>query len=354
MVSPPPSRDKFEIAIACALPLEYNAVALLIDHFWDKDSDTYGRAVGDMNTYATGRIGAFDVVLVLLPSMGKVNAASAAASLRSSYPGLRLVLLTGICGGVPGLETGKEMLLGDVVISKSVLQYDLGRRYPDGFSIRDTNEVKLMKSVRNFVSIFETDHARKALEIRAAALLERIQNYTTERQSECIYQYLGGTSDKLFQASYRHKHHAPLECLCAGCHESLDAVCDESRKMSCEELGCDNHYVVWRERLEMKQQLEREGRLKEAQAPSIFVGCVGSGDTVLKSGNDRDRIAKRHGILAFAMEGVGFWDDVPCIIVKGVCDYADSHKNKNWQNFAAATAACVARGLVERYPQTDE
>jgi nucleoside phosphorylase len=53
--------------------------------------------------------------------MGKVSAASAAASLRSSYPGLKLVLLTGICGGVPSPGTDEEMVLGDVVISKTVV-----------------------------------------------------------------------------------------------------------------------------------------------------------------------------------------------------------------------------------------
>ncbi|KAH6972592.1 hypothetical protein EDB80DRAFT_531939, partial [Ilyonectria destructans] len=73
----------------------------------------------------------------------------------------------------------------------------------------------------------------------------------------------------------------------------------------------------------------------------------------LKSGEDRNRIAKRHGLLAFEMEGAGVWDAVPCIIVKGVCNYADSHKNKRWQNFAAATAASTIKALLERYTRTD-
>ncbi|EHK17717.1 uncharacterized protein TRIVIDRAFT_160869 [Trichoderma virens Gv29-8] len=57
------------------------------------------------------------------------------------------------------------------------------------------------------------------------------------------------------------------------------------------------------------------------------------------------------------MEGAGVWDELPCIIVKGVSNYGDGHKTKHWaewQNFAAATAASVARALVERYPQTDK
>jgi nucleoside phosphorylase len=43
-------------------------------------------------------------------------------------------------------------------------------------------------------------------------------------------------------------------------------------------------------------------------------------------------------------------------VVKAVCDYADSHKNKLWQDFAAATAATAAsvtKALLERYIQRE-
>jgi nucleoside phosphorylase len=53
------------------------------------------------------------------------------------------------------------------------------------------------------------------------------------------------------------------------------------------------------------------------------------------------------------MESAGLWEDLPCIVVKGVCDYADSHKNKEWQDFAAATSASVVKALLERYIITD-
>uniref|UniRef100_A0A8H7N716 NB-ARC domain-containing protein n=1 Tax=Bionectria ochroleuca TaxID=29856 RepID=A0A8H7N716_BIOOC len=69
----------------------------------------------------------------------------------------------------------------------------------------------------------------------------------------------------------------------------------------------------------------------------------------MKSGKDRDGIAMEHDIVAFEMEGAGVWDEVPCLIVKGICDYADSHKNKRWQNFAAATAASVMKAILGRY-----
>ncbi len=64
--------------------------------------------------------------------------------------------------------------------------------------------------------------------------------------------------------------------------------------------------------------------------------------------------AKKEKVIAFEMEGAGAWDEVPCIVVKGVCDYADCHKHKGWQNFAAATAAAAVKAILERYVQTDK
>lgn len=76
-------------------------------------------------------------------------------------------------------------------------------------------------------------------------------------------------------------------------------------------------------------------------------------DTAMKPGEHRDQIAKQRNVIAFEMEGAGVWDEVPCIVVKGVCDYADSHKNKTWQPFAAATAAAVLKAMLLQYPLTD-
>jgi nucleoside phosphorylase len=345
--------------LVCALPLEYNAVSLLFDEFWDEKSDPFGRAVGDTNTYTTGRLGNFDVVLVLLPNTGQVSAASAAASLRSSYPGLRLVILTGICGSVPNSGNGDEILLGDVIISKTVIQYDYGRQYPNDFTARDTTEDSLgrpNKNIRTLVTVLETDLARERLEKRAAVLLEQIQDLPTKgsRRKADTYRYPGTVNDKLFKANYRHKHHLSLQCLCAQCHDYWDPVCEESQKLDCDVLGCADNHVVRRQRLEMNRHLEQQGRSKEAQVPIIFIGSFGSSDKVLKSGEDRDWVAKRYGVLAFETESAGVWDELPCIIVKGVCNYADSHGNKRWQDFAAATAASVAKSLVERYTKTDK
>ncbi|KAK1954518.1 hypothetical protein LY78DRAFT_549409, partial [Colletotrichum sublineola] len=71
-------REKFEIAIICALSLEYDAVSLVLDQVWHEEEEKYGRAPGDTNTYTMGRIGKLDVVLALLPNMGTAAAAGTA------------------------------------------------------------------------------------------------------------------------------------------------------------------------------------------------------------------------------------------------------------------------------------
>lgn len=83
--------------------------------------------------------------------------------------------------------------------------------------------------------------------------------------------------------------------------------------------------------------------------PRVFFGKVGSADTVIKSGEHRDKLAQQHGLVGFEMEGAGVWDAIPCIVVKAVCDYADSHKNKEWQAFVAVVAASATKVLLGKW-----
>jgi nucleoside phosphorylase len=345
----PSCRDDFQIAIICALQLEYDAVSLLFDEFWDIDYDQYGRANGDTNHYTTGRIGKHDVVLTLLPNMGKAAAAGAAASFRSSYPSLKLAFLVGICGGVPSPGTG-EVLLGDVVISNILLQHDFGRQYHNKLVPKDTVEDRLgrpNKDIRSFIGTLGTERGKGHLRKKAVEHLKGLQSAAIRERRRCNYDYPDFAEDKLFASAYWHKHRG--ERSCDLCNRETDKYCDKAAHASCTELGCDEGQLVPRDRLERKKNLEPD----EAWYPEIFIGRIASGDTVIKSSERRDQIAKEHDIIAFDMEGAGVWDEAPCIIVKGICDYADSHKNKTWQPFAAATAAAVAKAMLERYTLTD-
>lgn len=129
----PLDRSGFEIAIICALPLETHAVLCSLDEIWHEAGQHYRKAVGDCNAYDYGRIGVHSVVVLTLGGMGKVKASTAAQSLRMSFSSIKLALLIGICGGVPFKSDGSEIILGDIILSKSIVDFDFGRRYHGNF-----------------------------------------------------------------------------------------------------------------------------------------------------------------------------------------------------------------------------
>ncbi|OAQ91572.1 phosphorylase superfamily protein [Purpureocillium lilacinum] len=226
----PACRQEFEIAIICALPLEYDAVCLLFDEFWDDHVEVYGRATGDRNTYTNGRIGKHNVVLVLLYRMGKATAAGAAASMCLSYTGLRVVFLVGICGGVPFPRDGEEIVLGDVVISKTIIQYDFGRQYPGHFARKEAVGDTLgmpSKDVRNMLALLETRRGRGRLRTKTAEYLQELQANAKGQTIGNTYAYPGVVEDKLFDADYRHKHRGYPQCICHENHGQFGSVYDE-------------------------------------------------------------------------------------------------------------------------------
>ena len=85
---------------------------------------------------------------------------------------------------------------------------------------------------------------------------------------------------------------------------------------------------------------------RDRHDPVIYYGLIASGNQVIKHGGTRDKLGKELGILCFEMEAAGLMDNFPCLVIRGICDYADSHKSKQWQGYAAATAAAYAKELL--------
>jgi nucleoside phosphorylase len=50
------------------------------------------------------------------------------------------------------------------------------------------------------------------------------------------------------------------------------------------------------------------------------------------------------------MEAAGLMNQFPCLVIRGICDYSDTHKNKGWQGYAAMVAAAYAKDLLHRIP----
>jgi nucleoside phosphorylase len=337
----PKSRNDFAIAIICALTLEAEAVEALFDEHYDRLGKHYGKAPGDANAYINGRLGKHDVVLCYMPGMGKRSAASVTTGLKISYRGVKLALVVGICGGAPPPPEYREIFLGDVIISDSVIEYDFGRRYPGGYQRKTGVQDTLGRPVQEIRTLLNGLRAKNT----RSELHNRTQQYLQALQQKAARWSHPGVSDVLFRASYLHKHYrqpSPAECSCFE-SESPEKVCEEALGKDCDELGCDSGQQI------------RCRDISEANQTSIYIGPVASADTVMKSGQHRDEIARREKVLGFEMEGAGVWDNVPCVIIKGVCDYADSHKNKLWQAYAAATGASVAKAFLEYWaPESRE
>ncbi|KAL2829086.1 hypothetical protein BJY01DRAFT_240744 [Aspergillus pseudoustus] len=331
----PSNRDNFTIAIICALTFEAEAVEDLFDETYDRLGEYYGKQPRDDNAYVNGRIGKHNVVLCYMPGMGKGSAASVASSLKISYKRVEVALVVGICGGAPYPSSSREIFLGDVIISDSVVQYDFGRQYPGGFEkktgVKDTLG-RPNTAIRSKLAGLKARRSRKDLQEKLSRHLQTLQ--------ESLPDWFRPTVDDiLFEASYEHKHY-DLKTACLCLDSASEDICKAAINLTCTLLNCDLARVC-RRRLPT-----------EHSSPSVHIGTVASADTVMKSGEHRDRLVESEGVIGFEMEGAGVWDNISCIIIKGVCDYADSHKSKAWQAYAAATGAAAAKSFLEYWEPT--
>ena len=357
----PRSRGDFAIAIICALRKECDAVIAAFDQDWNEIS--FGLPPGDDNTYSFGSIGQHHVVLVHLPNIGKGIAAGAAAHCHTSFTEIKLCLVVGICGGVPtNAESEDEpIVLGDVVISKGVVQYDLGRQYSDGFRRKDTlndNLPQLNYRLQGLLSKLEGLQARVKLQKAIASHLKSLAGEGALGDS-ALYPR-SPKVDKLFHASYRHMHGDVAMCdICPRYPSSVDPVCEKALEESCDSLGCDEGKVIRRVQIKEPTTLVEHGRdstsinvVRQPGHPFVHFGLYASGDKVMKSGEERDNIARTEKVIAFEMEGAGVWRQFQghCLVIKGICDYADSHKSKEFQKYAAAAAAACMKAFLASWP----
>ncbi|OJJ04748.1 hypothetical protein ASPVEDRAFT_153082 [Aspergillus versicolor CBS 583.65] len=325
----PHTREEFQVAIVCALPREADAVKALFDAIYD-NGEFYGKQDGDVNIYLNGRIGQHDVVLTYMPGMGRGSAAGVASGLRISYPGIRLALVVGICGAVPFTRDGTEIVLGDVIVSDSVVEYDFGRQYPDGFrrktDARDTLG-RPNREIRTVLATLKTSETRRKFHERTHFYLQNLQaGHPSWRypgsDKDTLLEFASGLNDQVKGSKKLFTNVEP------------DGILPDHRN----QMSRGTMKAVHRRRLDQDTIL-----------PHIHIGAVACADTVMKSAEHRDKIAEDEGAIGFEMEGAGIWDCVPCLIIKGVCDYADSHKNKLWQDYAAATGAASAKAFLEHW-----
>lgn len=308
MASCPLTHESYEIGIICALAIEKAVVEALLDEQYPQ----LRNIDGDDNIYTFGRIHHQNVVVACLPggTIGKVSAARVAKDMPRSFSAVKIGQMVGIGGGVWTPQT--EIRLGDVVVSEpnsmhgGVVQWDFGKTERDGVFRRVGTLNKPPRVLLNAIQQLEIAHMKHGSGL--SIYLSEIAAKMPEMSDALHYQ--GFENDQLFRWDYQHQS-------------------GETCK------NCDITKIVERDHCRTKGQ------------PSIHYGNVVSGDQVMKDAATRDSIARQENVLCFEMEAAGLMDDFPCVVIRGICDYADTHKNKRWQPYAAATAAAYAKGLLK-------
>jgi ankyrin repeat protein/nucleoside phosphorylase len=225
--------------------------------------------------------------------------------------------MVGIGGGVP--SPANDIRLGDVVVGTRVMPYDLSKAEQNGLT--RTEDPKLLRDTAStVVSDFRARHYTDGLENFKEILEKRSQQYAEYHHP--------GLLDHLFLPSCSH----------TATQTAPDPSPATGPAPHFENCGsCDQSKIVKR-------------AVRSSNDPLIHYGAIASGSQVVKNAIDRDRYAREFDAICFEMEVAGLVDSLPCIPIRGICDYSDSHKNKDWQKYAALVAASFARDIVEHLP----
>jgi len=263
-------------------------------------------------TVYIGKISGVPVAVGCLPSTyGNNMSALTATSIMEICPNLVGVIMSGIAGGVPSpTKPDTHVRLGDIVTAVTVFQSDLGRRKDEKFE-QTAHQSKAWLKMQTAIQAILAD-----AQVEGKHAIDPIIDAITEKLGE-QFARPGVAKDKMFQT-----------------------IADDGKVIPDDKQPEIQHPA---------DPFRRSGR------PRIFRGVVASSNAVVKSAKYRDELAS-NGVLAIEMEGSGVADasafgDLPFAIVRGVCDYADRNKNKEWQGHAAVVAAaCVKAVLKELQP----
>jgi len=295
------NRNDYTIGWICTLPVELTAAQEMLDFKQEYQEQD------DPNAYTLGRVGGHNVVLVCLPpdQIGPNYTTAVTMQMMITFPTIDFVLLVGTGGGIPSKTA--DIRLGDIVVSEpgnghsAIIQYDFGKCTPSGFEQTGSlynpppmllNAVKELRYKQRQGGGSLTPH------------LSKLSRYSIFRRDQA-------GQDVLFEAHYQH---------------------DQVRGDGC--VSCNPMKLI-----------ERKERANNT--PLVHYGSVLSGSWIMQSGTARDRISSQFNrALCFEMQAVGVMNILPCLAICGICDYADSHRSKSWQPYAAATSAAYARELL--------
>jgi nucleoside phosphorylase len=309
------THDDYTVGWIC--PLEVEQIAAL--GMLDEQHVRLLQPPTDHNVYTLGSIASHNVVIAGLSQPGNNAAVAVITQMRTTFPNLEFGLLVGIGGGVPVKTDNGMIRLGDVVVSKptgkhsGALQYDHGKAETGQFKRTGT----LPPPPEELLNAAQ-DLAAKRARSRKDPVRENIKRIDTSIRGLRRYKHPGAGQDHLYTPDYIHRQPG----------------------VSCDECKCD-----------LSQRIQRNNDGEDGE-PHVVVhrGTIASGELVVKNAKLRDKLAQKHSLLSFETEAAGALTGFGCLVIRGISDYCDSHKNDQWHGYAAAAAAAYARQLFFHLP----
>lgn len=286
------------IAIITALPKEYAAMESLMENC--EIFIAQGNGAGCR--YTLGEIptlfGNSNKIVLAMSGMGNNMSTSRATRLIEHFPNVRLTIMVGIAGGIPNpIKADEHVRLGDIVVSseKGVIQYDFDKESINGVEVR----------------ALPRPPASSALE---AVRYLQANEY---KQEKPWIKYIDIARSKL--------------------NINLPKI-ESDILVSSESSSSNIEHPIDEKRVNGE--------------PRLFVGPIASANKLLKNPVRRDKLRDGYGVKAIEMEASGIADaswtsETGYLIVRGICDYCDSNKGDEWQDYAAVVAAGFTRALIE-------
>ncbi|EHK22091.1 uncharacterized protein TRIVIDRAFT_7987, partial [Trichoderma virens Gv29-8] len=278
----------------------------------DEEHAPLPKVGNDDNAYILGRMGRHNVVMAFPSAYGTNPATQTVTNMIRSFPNIRFGLLVGIGGGAPqpiNPDPRKDIRLTDVVVSSpekelsGVIQWDMGTLEESGPVIK-SHLNKPPQVLLKAMKLLQLNHG-----FGKGNMWHYIDQVTRSNMPGMeAARHPGADNDQLFQSGYKHKD---------------GDTC----------LGCDTSKIVARAK-------------RESTRAEVHYGQIASGNMVMRNAKKRDTLRKMWRVICLEMEAAGLMDNFPCTVIRGICDYSDSHKNKQWQAYAALTAAAYAKDLL--------
>ncbi|KAL4923657.1 uncharacterized protein BDV17DRAFT_296150 [Aspergillus undulatus] len=295
-----PALDPNVYTIAWIAPLEIEVQAAL--HMLDRvHTGGFPVGPGDKYVFHGGEIHGHNVVIATFAAgqlYGVGSATSLASHVKRFFPNLWFGLLVGVAAGLPKVSCSppRDIRLGDVIVALSInenpaiVPYGLGKQKGagkfelsrSGFSLPETTDI-----VRSAIGQL------KAREQDVEAI---VKYYNNMANKDTKFPDPGQENDVLYRSSD-------------------DIPADRPRRPA-------------------------------AERTRVWYGSIGSGDKLLKSSQDRDELRDKYNLIGLEMEAAGVMNEIPVGNIRGVCDYGDERKNKDWQPYAAAMAAAFAKAVL--------